>query len=376
MKRLVGILTVLMLAVSVFALDVSAGIKFEADLLNYDGDDFRVLAVRNGTSQWNQGLTFSVGTEKAGGQFKIWPNGLVGNHSGWDWRVFNAIMGGWNLWFKPFDGMTVSLGNVGAGINEEQIDWYRSDAKAGDLWGASVSYGKNGFEAVAVVETGVIGNGDNSSGGYLRDPTEEEVKEALEKALKEGKSAEEAAEAAKAKKDTTPEKYFVNPNEVKPFYIQAGYGADFGRIAAFFKYNAKKDMKFGLGYNNTFGSTYMFVNGIFYMGEELNKVRGEIYVAPAIGPAGVKLWIPVDYDLKAEKDALNISAIAVVNLNLGAPVTPYLRIDTSNFLKDFGMTIKPGITGSVGAMGYDVGIACNVGEKFTFSVPVTCTLGF
>ena len=351
MKRLVGILTVLMLAVSVFALDVSAGIKFEADLLNYDGDDFRVLAVRNGTSQWNQALTFSVGTEKAGGQFKIWPNGLVGNHSGWDWRVFNAIMGGWNLWFKPFDGMTVSLGNVGAGINEEQIDWYRSDAKSGDLWGASVSYGKNGFDAVAVVETGVTGNGDNSSGGYNADNTGNDMGA-----------------------------YFVSPvadeTVVKPFYIQAGYGADFGRIAAFFKYNAKKDMKFGLGYNNTFGSTYMFVNGILYMGEELNKVRGEIYVAPAIGPAGVKLWIPVDYDLKAEEDALNISAIAVVNLNLGAPVTPYLRIDTSNFLKDFGMTIKPGITGSVGAMGYDVGIACNVGEKFTFSVPVTCTLGF
>ena len=329
MKRLVGILTVLMLAVSVFAVDFSAGIKLGGDLLAYDGDNFKVISVGNQTGQWDMPMNFSVSTEKAGGSFKIWPG---------------QCMGEFKLWFKPLEGVTVSAGEVGMSLNQEQIDWWRSNAK-GEGWGYSVAYDNSGFSFGAEV---LVGD------GFLFES---------KKVVEEGKD---------------PEVFWA------PMYFQLGYDfkaaldKDFGRIAGFFKLNKKEDMNFGLGYNNTlFGSTYMFLNAIMNMSTKLDSMRFELYVAPVIEFVGIKIWVPVDYNLNADDNALGIGSVIRADLNLGAPVTPYLRVESDNFLADtFGMIIKPGITGSVGAMGYDVGIACNVGEKFTFSVPVTCTLGF
>lgn len=338
MKRLIGVLAILMLAVGAFAVDISAGIRLGGDLINYDGNNIDFLSLSNQTGEWDFPFQFSISGEKAGGSIKLWPGADLGG------RSWNGVLGGFNIWFKPVDALTINVGNVGMGINEEQIDWWRSDAKSGDFFSYSLNLNLNGFFAGVVL---------GAEDGWMF------------------KSADDDP-------DTVGVDESENDGNLAPIYFQAGYGADFGTIAGFFRYK-EDDMKFGVGYNNTFGNTYAFVNAIFYMKDEFDKVRVELYAAPAFDPVAFKLWVPVDLDINNGDDdnVITVGTILRADLNLGMAVTPYARVDVGDWLADsFAMTIQPGLIGHVGSMEWDVGLKFNIADPFTFSVPVIFKLGF
>jgi len=345
MKRLVGILTVLMLAVSVFALDVSAGIRIDVNALDYDGTSFKALSVNNGTAQHENPLQFSVGTEKVGGMFKIWPAGTVDGD-----RTFGPVMGGWNLWFKPFDGVTVNLGNIGTNLFCEQIEWWRTETGSGDWWGTGIAFNKNGFFVEALVNTGI--GGWAFSGSYEDD--------------------------AKVKHDAV----------INPIYAKIGYGADFGTIGAFYNYRGKDNWKVGAGYANTFGNAYTFLN-VVYDVADTNKISAELWTAPSIDIVSLQTLVLFQYVMDnadtAAVDESNpiLKADVKASLNLGAPVTPYIRITNwwGDFIADeFGyIDVQPGIVGNFNGMSYDVGLKFTVAgadPKFKFAVPVVLKYNF
>ena len=57
--------------------------------------------------------------------------------------------------------------------------------------------------------------------------------------------------------------------------------------------------------------------------------------------------------------------------------TPYLQFEDSNIMADdFACKIKPGVTGSVGIMNYEVAVQFDVAKKVNVSVPVNFAVNF
>lgn len=57
--------------------------------------------------------------------------------------------------------------------------------------------------------------------------------------------------------------------------------------------------------------------------------------------------------------------------------TPYLYLKNTNFLGDkFAMTIKPGVSGNVGTVAYDIAIDITAQDKIKIDVPVTFSIAW
>ena len=78
-----------------------------------------------------------------------------------------------------------------------------------------------------------------------------------------------------------------------------------------------------------------------------------------------------------KESLMDISLVARADYALDG-VTPYLYFKSGNFMADtLGLQIKPGITGSVGTMGWE--LACQIdvnGDAITVDVPVIFTVNF
>jgi hypothetical protein len=354
MKKIVGILAAAaVLATSVFAADVSAKVKLDGKLINYDGtkekDGFSAIMSQHNTDEsWNPVISMSVSGDNYGASVGIyvgaWDATKMG---GWN-HGYGLGAREWNIWFKPIDVLKIQVGRINESANQESIDYdtrlwnYDSD------WGYKLDFNFSGFEFNVGFHQG--------QGEYW--------------------FSQEANGDA----------------NIKGLSVFAGYSADFGRIIAFADFkDTFRNITAGLGYSNTFGDIRIFADaGLLYAGV---KGGGE----GAVG-AGV------DFDFKYAKDALYFEAYArFVEANfkmLGKegdagylyfktkfsykldPCTLFVYFKDENFMaKKFAATIKAGAEGSVGAASWKVYAQIDTGkganaDKINFAIPVEFAVAF
>jgi hypothetical protein len=368
MKKIVGILAVAaMIASTVFAADVSAATRIDANLFTY-GADKSISLLKEGNASHvysNPNITFSVSDDKAGAKILVTSDTDTDST---DVRLYNQT-----IWFRPFDAVKITLGNADVALNKESIDWTES--------------------------AGSIGDGPDRA-GYLVSVNVEGL------SLDFGMQAwnDFWFEKADGADDAT----------IGELFAKVAYSADFGSIGAIVEFNrmvpngsgwytkcrrsygwweslwnltpkadgAIRDTMFGVGYRNNFGGVDTFLNVIGYNDDKFEWIRPEIFVGGSADAFGYKAFIaPViftnsDLDRKAECEV-------VVKLTYAMDgITPYAYFKNTNVLADkFVSTIKLGATGSVGAMGYDICAQIATGQgaaqdKVSFQIPVQFTMGF
>ena len=77
---------------------------------------------------------------------------------------------------------------------------------------------------------------------------------------------------------------------------------------------------------------------------------------------------------------MGVGTIAKATYNVG-PCNIYLYLETANWLADnlakgSEIIVKPGVTGNVGAMSYEVAVETKINDPFSLSVPVSFTVNF
>ena len=255
MKKIVGLLAAAaVLATSVFAADVSAKVRvggkifdMDATKTNKDGNE------ANGISLFNADTishtydapfaTLSTSTDNAGATVKF-----VGDEDG-------IKAGDVQVWFKPIDLLKIQAGSHDLAMNKETIDWTEHHGEqAYGTYGYSLGFAKDAISANVC-----FGTGDN--GWFFQDAI------------------------AKYGTDEEPATSYIND-----LYANFAYGADFGTISAFFRFQGKKfeagkkysldetdgkikskdddssitfspdTVSFGAGYKNTIDALTFFVN--------------------------------------------------------------------------------------------------------------------
>ena len=339
MKKIVGILSAAaVLAASVFAADVSAKVKVDGSILNLDKDgNFSALQVNHNSEGWNPDIALSVSGDNAGASVSFY------NTQNAD-KAIKAD--NYSIWFKPVDALKVTVGQYSNNLNQESIDWCQTETGI-DTQGFAADINVNGVFATVFFAPGW--------GNY----------------------------------------WFTAPKNgdavLKDLYFKAGYGADFGRIQAMFRLVDNKNMWFGAGYDNTFGSVKMFVNALAGINTDNGfAVRGEAFASTNIDIVGLSVFVAGGYAAKNVPSGLSgwrIGQPVVDKASVGATFkatfaldgfTPYIYVKDANLLADtFAIEIKPGVTGNVGMMGYEVAVDMNIsGSDFTLNVPVSFTVSF
>ena len=338
MKKIVGILLAGAMALSAFAADLTGAVRLEGDLFKYNGDTEKVEALMikaNQQSYWGP-LTLSISSDRAGGTLKMWDGGAD-----------KLSVGKWAIWFKPMDMLKVNLGTIAKDLNKESIE-YGGCLLGYDTFGASLDINVDAFSATIAVLPG--------SGSYWM--TKEDGKKLVAGGLN----------------------------------LYAQYAADFGTIKAMFDFsNTFKDIKVAAGYNKSFGDISIWGDVAFIKLDEPSINTEDIFASRDTES------LMVDFDVTYAKDAFNAQAYvqydiktfeefdtdyqdlmlkAKVSYNMGS-FTPYLVfVDKDLFAEDFACMIKPGVTGSVGIMNYEVAVQFDVAKKVTVSVPFNASVNF
>ena len=230
MKKIVGILAAAaVLATSVFAADVSAKVKLDGKLINYDGtkekDGFSAIMSQHNTDEsWNPVINMSVSGDNYGASVGIyvgaWDATKMG---GWN-HGYGLGAREWNIWFKPIDVLKIQVGRINESANQESIDYDTRLWNYDTDWGYKLDFNFSGFEFNVGFHQG--------QGEYW------------------------FSQAANG--DAV----------IKGLSVFAGYSADFGRIIAFADFkNTFLDITAGLGYSNTFGDIRIFADAaLLYAG--------------------------------------------------------------------------------------------------------------
>ena len=345
MKKIVTTIAALAMAVSMFAADISAKVHVEGSLLNVNGDNITALTIGHKNQPWNPELALAANGDKAGASMSFVAKGKDGDLSN---TSFDITAQKYSVWFKPFDVLKVTLGQYSTNMNQETIDYTHTDSGI-ETQGYAFDIDSNGFFATLFFAPGWSGSwfkkiGDNTT--------------------------------------------------VADLYFKAGYSADFGRIQAMFRMPSEDNIIAGLGYNNTFGSVNMFTNVLFGNNSSVEDgyfIRAEAFVSTGIDALGIASFIAFGYAGEAATmgglATWKIGAPVKGDASLGASlkltyaldgVTPYLYIKSGNFMADsLALNIKPGLTGNVGSMAWEVAADMNInGDAFTLDVPVTLTVNF
>ena len=378
MKKIVGILSAAaVLAASVFAADVSAKVKVDGSILNLDKDgNFSALQVEHKSEGHNPDFSFYVSGDNAGASMSFYYGGDIsgenptcndetcwnkGKNNGWCDHSkpssvntsmgvvnnkYNTVAQSYSVWFKPIDALKVTVGQYSTNLNQETIDWCQTETGI-DKQGIALDLNVDALFATVFFAPGW--------GKYWFS------------APKDGDVA------------------------LSGLYFKAGYGADFGRIQGMFRLVDNKNMWFGAGYDNTFGSVKMFVNALAGINTDKGfAVRGEAFASTNIDIVGLSVFVAGGYaadNIPSGLSGWRIGQPVVDKASVGATFkatfaldgfTPYIYVKDANFLADtFAIEIKPGVTGNVGMMGYEVAVDMNIsGSDFTLNVPVSFTVSF
>ncbi|MDY4831562.1 MAG: hypothetical protein SO161_03410 [Treponema sp.] len=338
MKKIVGILSAAaVLAASVFAADVSAKVKLDGSLFNLKDDkSINALTIQhNSDESWNPVIAMSVNGDVAGAETSIYM-GTYGKNGAWN-NAYAMGIKTFKIWFSPLDGLKVNLGNVGTNLNQESINYSETDSGV-DSEGFGISYNKDAIGIDLILAPGWGNNWFSKADGQ----------------------------------DAT----------VAETYFKFQYnGGDIGTINAMF--DAKdtfKTLKFGAGYKNTFSGITVFENVLGYVGnEKFTKIRSETFASGNVDAFSWAVWLPVDINL-GDKVTVGVGTIAKATYNAG-PCSIYLYLETADWLADnlakgSAITVKPGVTGNVGTMSYEVAVETKINDPFSLSVPVSFTVNF
>ena len=345
MKKIVGILAVAAMATSMFAADFSAGARLSGEVFKYDGNSEGVtaLSIKGDNNPWNKPFALSVSSDVAGATWKFTDNVKVATDAKVDEKGNVKVdtkdhvlaTSNYQIWFKPVDMLTVKLGNIAESMNTESIDW----------GGRVLNYDSFGYEFVV-----------NTNG----------ITFALSLVPGEGNSLIKKAKGAD-----------VEVGEVNAYFA---YGADFGTISAMADFKSTfKEIAIAAGYKNTFDPVTIFADVAFKTNTE-SKVSGLVVDADAVynqDAINFQAYVKADMaDLSNIGDTLALTAIAKFTYALDAGKVYVYFKDGNLMAKDFACTIKPGFTGNVGAMGYEVAAQFDIAKKVTVSVPVSFDINF
>ena len=376
MKKIVGILSAAaVFAASVFAADLTGAVRLEGELFNYNGttEEVKALMIKPNQQMYWGPLTLSVSSDRAGGTMKMCDEGSD-----------KLSVGKWAIWFKPLDMLQANLGTIAKSMNTESIT-YGKRVLNYDSFGASLDVNVDAFSATLSV---VPGKGsfwfENTKAAEEKaaKAAYDEAYDAYIKMLGYGHKVTDAEKEAAKTAGETAEKIvrengkFKNSFAVLNLYAQ--YAADFGTISAMLDFSENfKKISIAAGYKNTFGDITMFADAAVYLKEEANAFAVDADVVYAKDALNAQAYVKFDAPFEGmKKETINVTTFAKVSYNLGS-VTPYLQFEDDNILaSDFPCKIKPGVTGSVGIMNYEVAAQFDIAKKVNISVPVNFSVNF
>jgi hypothetical protein len=339
MKKIIGILLAGAMLTSAFAADFSAQVKMKGSLLNYNGNDFQVfkMGTDNG-ADYNQLLSTSVTADKAGAELKFW----LGSVASVDMdkiatdpeaaiTMKDAVItdtSKFKIWIQPMDMLKITFGQNGFNLNQESIDYYRSDSGI-DSFGYSVNVAMNGFALDFMMAPGY-------------------------------------------------NNFWFNGKEVASTALKAEYAADFGKINAILVANANfKDIKFGAGYANNFGGIDMWANVLGYVNDGFNKLRVELFGKGNVDAFSWAAFVPVDINIPG-KVTVAAGLVAKVSYQLDAcGVDLYInKGDVTKWGTGTSIQVRPGVRFNVGSASMEIQADMNIGDTFTLDVPLMCNLSW
>ena len=335
MKKIVGILAAAAVATSVFAADVSAKVKLEGNLFKYAGGEVSAFDINKPSDQhWNPIFNLSTSTDRAGAEFAVFTGSLTSNGS-WN-KAFENGTNRFKIWLSPVDGLKFIFGLNGFNLNQEHINWSKSDSGIED-YGYSLNFAKDGFS----LDLGLL---PGWATPWMKMPN--------------GGNVSIGATA-----------------------LKVAYGADFGTIGAIFvAKDTFKDLKFGAAYANSFGSVNMFANVLGYYKDSFNEVAVELY---AEGSADAFAWkvFPVIriFPSKTGADIIGAKLFARIDYTIDTWGI-YLYIEDEDLTNAFKgvkpLIVKPGVKGNIGGADWDVAVKFDLDKEFAISVPVEFTFAW
>jgi hypothetical protein len=372
MKRIVGMIAAVAVAASVFAVDFTAGFQLKGNLFQYDeADGARALNLNTSNSKDDKPFVFSVSGDRAGGQLKLFTSeGKTAN----DAVEFDAQA--LNIWFKPFDGLKIDLGNSDFGLNCEQITWWRGKLYGTDDWGFKATYNKDAFEVALFLSAKNASWFDSGrKAAYDAAYADWIENHAVDKDNPTDAEKEDAAAAGNAARDNAE-------SALAEMALKLGYNADFGNISAIFDATSKFDvLKFGAGYKGSFGSSSIFADVLFTKGAT-NGLGFDVDYKFSADALTIELYAGIIAgDISNFSDTMIVPLMAKVNysLNGGALYAKFVSNDVTHtdvLVDGFKATeIEAGYDGNLGAIAYNVAVSYNMGNK-AFAVPFWVRLSF
>ena len=138
-----------------------------------------------------------------------------------------------------------------------------------------------------------------------------------------------------------------------------------------------KKISIAAGYKNTFGDITMFADAAVELVENANRFKVDADVVYAKDALNAQAYVKFEAPFEGiAKETIGLVTLAKVSYNMGA-FTPYLQFEDSNIMADaFACKIKPGVTGSVGIMNYEVAAQFDIAKKVNISIPVNFAVNF
>ena len=386
MKKIVGIIAAVAMAASVFAVDFSAGFQLKGNLFSYSDDGVKALDLNTGNSKDDKPFIFSVNGDRAGGQLKLFTNEAVAANDAVEFDA-QAL----NIWFKPFDGFRIDLGNSDFGLNCEQITWWRGKLYGTDDWGFKATYSKDAFEVALLLSAKNAAWFESSESASKQ----RAYKAAYDEALKAAKTANPATDPdnpTTAEKEAWEAVARAAGNAAKAvaekeavlgeMALKFGYNADFGNISAIFDATSKFDvLKFGAGYKGSFGASSIFADVLFTKAA-VNGLGFDVDYKYSADALTIELYAGIiAADISNFSDTMIVPLMAKVkySLNGGALYAKFVSNDVTHTdvkVDGFKATeIEAGYDGNLGAIAYNVALNYNMGDK-VFAVPFWVRLSF
>jgi hypothetical protein len=227
------------------------------------------------------------------------------------------------------DMLKLTFGNNNFNLNQESIDWWRSNSDAGESFGYSATITSGAFSADIMIGAADAGN------------------------------------------------YWYDGKDFGRTALKVQYGADFGTINALFTADNFKDMKFGAGYKGAFGPVNMWVNVLAFVNGGFNKVRPELFANGSVDAFSWAAFVPVDINIPG-KVTVAAGLVAKVSYQLDAcGVDLYInKGDVTKWGAAGAIQVRPGVRFNVGSASMEIQADMNIGDKFTVEVPLMCNLSW
>lgn len=327
MKKIVGILAAAAMAGSLFAVDMSAALKFNGSIFN--SADKTVMSLEQPKAQKGHGQTgidLTVSADKAGATL-ILGNGYSGK---------NAVnYEGFKMWVQPADFLKINLGELDYCLNKESIDY------AGCINGA----GSQGFAFDVTPVDGLTINAVLNP-GYAAWMTDGNV----------GNTAVYA-------------KYATGAGTFGAAWVKADvqYGPEGSKVTY-------ADNLVSLGYSNNFNGVDVFADASILLLDEVTGIKADLFVKGNADAFGYAVY--VDFDQNNTADTTAVGAKGKFTYNMGS-CTPYVYVKCENFMADaFKMTLKPGVNFNIGAAGVEIAADVTIADTTTVNVPFGISLNF